>query len=166
MRRELAYFQIVTEVYFWDPTDPAYELARPVAERLMLLMQDFIRYDSWVLSGSLIRWGNDLIPFFDLIVVLYVEPELRLQRLQEREYERYGERILKGGDLYEKSRAFLEWAAAYDDENSGIGRIYSRHMQWIEMLRNQLDIPVLEIRGDVPLEYSVETVLSAMDSRS
>ena len=38
-----------------------------------------------------------------------------MERLLQREQERFGERILLGGDMYEQSQAFLAWAASYDE---------------------------------------------------
>ena len=37
--------------------------------------------------------------------------DIRLERLRHREHERYGERIMPGGDMYETSQEFLDWGS-------------------------------------------------------
>jgi hypothetical protein len=43
-----------------------------------------------------------------LLTPLVILCEIRIERLHEREHERYGERIMLGGYMYAKSQAFLE----------------------------------------------------------
>ena len=40
--------------------------------------------ENWILGGSIIHWGENLFPEFDLIVFLWLPPEIRLKRLKER----------------------------------------------------------------------------------
>ena len=50
-----------TDDYFWHPTEPPYRDRRTEAERLTLMHQMFVPRRAWVLSGSLIGWGDPLI---------------------------------------------------------------------------------------------------------
>ncbi len=53
-----------------------------------------------------------------------------MERIRRRELERYGERILPGGDMAEASGKFLEWAASYD--TAGLEhRSLAAHEAWI-----------------------------------
>lgn len=40
--------------------------------------------------------------------------ELRIRRIKEREYRKFNNRILPGGDLYDKHTDFVEWVKGYD----------------------------------------------------
>src|SRR5262249_28194663 len=100
-----------TDDYFWVPTDPPYTQRRERTERAQFLMDYMIAHDAWVVSGSLCGWGDVAIPLFELVVFLWIPQEVRMARLHRREYARFGERILPGGDMYEVSQAFLAWAA-------------------------------------------------------
>ena len=51
-----------------------------------------------VLSGSLVGWGDALIPDFTLAVRVVTDTSTRLARIKQREYARFGARILPGGD--------------------------------------------------------------------
>jgi hypothetical protein len=59
--------------------------------------------------------GDVAILLFELVVFLAIPHAVQMARLRRREHERFGERILPGGDMYEQSQAFLAWAASYDE---------------------------------------------------
>lgn len=88
-----------TDAYFWLPTEPPFTEKRETTLRQKLLMDDLTAHQSWVLSGSLCGWGDVAIPLFDLAIYLWVPCEIRLERLRQREIERYGEHIMPGGDM-------------------------------------------------------------------
>jgi hypothetical protein len=106
-----------------------------------------------VLSGSLCGWGDVAIPLFEWVVYLWIPTELRLERLRQREHERYGERIMAGGDMYEQSQAFLDWAASYDDGGLDM-RSRRRHEEWL----STLPCPIVCIEG----EYSIDEQIDAL----
>lgn len=103
-----------TDDYFWMPTDPPFITKRPVSDRLEMIKKDISQAHTAVISGSLCGWGDCLIPLFDLVIRLEVPKEIRLARIKEREYRRFGNRICAGGDMYEEHLKFISWAAEYD----------------------------------------------------
>jgi adenylate kinase family enzyme len=104
-----------TDDYFWLPTDSPYSQQRERTERARLLMEDLTAQEQWVVSGSLWGWGDGAIPLFELVVFLVIPQDIRMERLCQREHERFGERIRPGGDMYEHSQAFFAWTASHDD---------------------------------------------------
>ena len=155
--RELGYFHLDTDDYFWLPTDPKFTAKRPVAERLQLMHRDMDQAENAVISGSLTDWGDPLIPEFTLAVRIEMDPELRLQRLLERERLRYGSRIEPGGDMYKANQAFLEWAKSYDTGGLEI-RSKAKHDQW----QTLLPCPILLLDGGDTLENNFQKVLRAI----
>src|SRR5690349_3503998 len=75
--------QFDVDDFFWMPTDPPFTDKRPVAERLALLEERLVG-DRWVLSGSLVGWGDPLTRRFDLVVFLYTPADIRMARLRAR----------------------------------------------------------------------------------
>ena len=146
-----------TDDYYWLPAEPMYTLKRPIPERLALMERDLDAAEDAVLSGSLVGWGDPLIPRFTLAVRLVVPMDVRMERLRRREYARYGERILPGGDLYEQSQAFLDWAARYDD---GVPPLRSRALH--DLWQKQLPCPVLTLDGTKPVDELAEIVVGSM----
>jgi adenylate kinase family enzyme len=143
-----------TDDYFWQEK---YTVQRPVAERLALLAGDLDSRPDWVLSGSLCGWGDPLAPRFSLVVFLYLPPGIRLRRLEEREFGRYGEAIVPGGRRHDAHREFMDWAARYD---AGGPEVRSRrmHEDWLA----GLGCPVLRIEGEVPLAERLDRVLAVL----
>lgn len=106
-----------------------------------------------VLSGSLVGWGDALIPDFTLAVRVVTDTSTRLARIKQREYARFGVRILPGGDMYDHHQAFLQWAAGYDagglDTRSAV-----LHNEW----QKQLACPILTVDGTAPLAETAARV--------
>lgn len=133
--------------FFWLPTQPPFQQKRPIEERLPLLRTTLSTTSSWVLSGSLCGWGDELMPDFQLVVFISLDPEVRLARLRAREAERYGEAAISlGGEMHEQHLAFLQWAAGYDDV-AFEGRSRALHETWMD----RLTCPVVRLDGDRPV---------------
>lgn len=133
--------------YFWLPTSPPYVHKRPADERLQLVEALFLPRSTWVLSGSVMGWGDSLLAQCDAVVFLTVDTELRLDRLRKREVARYGE-----VDDH-ASRAFLEWAGSYDDP-SFTGRSRLGHERWLATTTR----PVMRLDGAASVLHLVEAV--------
>lgn len=71
--------------------------------------------------------------------------------------QRYGKRIMPGGDRYEQSQAFLDWAASYDD---GDGRMRSRrlHEQWL----STLPCPIVRMEGAYEVDEQLAVLMAAI----
>jgi len=143
--------------FFWEATSPPYSTQRPVPERQRLLRERLGPHGSWVLSGSMLGWGDFLRTELTQVVFLSLPPEERLARIQAREHERHGARILPGGDLHRQNVEFLAWAARYD---TGGMEVRSRvlHEAWLR----SLPCPLLRLSGLAPTEWQVESVLEAL----
>jgi adenylate kinase family enzyme len=153
LAERLQYAHFDTDDYFWVPTDPPYTQQRERTSREHLLMEDVTTHGSWVVSGSLCDWGDGVIPLLELAVFLCLPHALRMERLQHREGQRFGERIMPGGDMYEQSQAFLAWAASYDEGDLSM-RSRQRHEQWL----NTLPCPIIRREG----KYTIEEQLAGL----
>lgn len=115
--------------YFWLPTDPPYRDKRPVADRVALMEQVFLPREGWVLSGSVLGWGDDVVARCDAVVFLTLDPAERLRRLEAREMVRRQRGPIDSAAHEE----FLTWARGYDDP-SFEGRSRAAHEQWLRTL--------------------------------
>jgi adenylate kinase family enzyme len=146
--------QFDVDDFFWLPSDPPFMQKRPVAERLELLTERLVG-EKWILSGSLVGWGDPFMPCFDAVVFLYAPSDVRMARLRAREFARYGEAIEPGGAMHENSRAFLDWAARYDEPHFE-GRSLAIHNRWLA----KQSAPVLRLDGTAPTADQVKTVIA------
>jgi adenylate kinase family enzyme len=147
-----------TDDFFWLPSEPPFEKIRDRTERQALLGAALDRQPAWVLSGSLCGWGDVFIPRFDLVVFLWLAPEIRMARLATREAARYGaEAIAPGGPLHARSQAFLAWAARYDTSGTQ-ERSRALHEQWLAAL----PCPVLRLDTPASVDDHVERVMQRL----
>lgn len=106
---------------YWLPTSPPYRDRRPADARRALAREALAAPGPLVMAGSVMGWGAEIEDAFDLVVFLHVPTALRLERLHEREMQRFG-RV---------DPAFLQWAADYDTGTTE-GRDLSSHLAWLE----------------------------------
>ncbi|OWK69826.1 adenylate kinase [Pedobacter sp. AJM] len=147
-----------SDQYFWLPSEVPFALKRNPEERNQLIRTALTTHEHWIFGGSSVSWGDDVFPEFDLIVFLWIPPEIRLKRLKERELERYGTAIYDDPDRNIRYREFIEWAAQYDidpNESGFTGRSLKVHEDWIKSLNRE----VLEIRGDFSVEERLERIM-------
>lgn len=155
LRIAMPYFD--ADDYYWLPTDPPFQTKRDPAERNSLLKNDLNHHDDWVLGGSLDTWDNEFQSLFNWVVFLWIPTELRIERLKQREIERYGQHVLNDPIRRQQSDDFINWAAEYD---SGLlkGRSKPRHEAWIQ----QLPCPVIRIEGDLTVEERIAVILKEL----
>jgi GNAT superfamily N-acetyltransferase len=133
--------------FYWLPTVPPYTAKRDPAGRLSLLVSTLREAGSSILSGSVMQWGRDVEDTFDLVVFLYLDAPIRVERLRRREIEKLGH----------ADPEFLEWAAQYD-AGPKEGRSLARHRAWLQDRR----CPVLELAGDMSVRDRVAAVVARM----
>ena len=127
---------------------------RSIPERIVLLKKDFYVNSQWILTGSLYEWGDELKDYFDLVIYLWIPEDIRLKRLKQREFERYGEEIYPGGNRHIKSSEFLSWASKYDKGGLEV-RSRISHEEWL----SRLTCPVIKIEGDYSVADRVNIIL-------
>ena len=155
LAKKCAIRHVDVDDFYWLPTDPPYTQKRPPEQRVQLIKA---RLDttSWVLTGSFDGWGDALIEDADLIVFVLTPHDVRMSRLMAREPERYGDRILPGGDMHDNHRAFANWASQYEAPGPGhAGRSLPRHESWLALQT----LPVLRVDGARRVDELVQTVI-------
>lgn len=153
LEQKCGYQWLDTDNYFWLPTNPPFVQSRPRDERIKLLKTDIQKYSKCVISGSLCGWGDSMIPCFDLVVFVDTPTNIRIERLKEREYTKFGERICKNGDMYKNHIDFIEWAKSYDN-NKPPERCRTLHEEWFRLLT----CPLLRVDGTKPTDELLKQI--------
>lgn len=156
LSKVLPHKHLDTDEYFWITK---FTEQSQVTERRKMLKKDFSLYEKWVLSGAVCGWGDEFKSFFDLVIFLWIPQDIRLGRLQQREFQRYGNEILASGSKYNQSKSFLEWASLYDNAGMEV-RSKTLHEHWM----GDLSCPILRIEGDYSVEEQVNIVLDFLNS--
>lgn len=111
-------FWIDTDKYLWK--DEFYTENYPIEERLKMYNYDISNHDDYIVSGSVHSWNPGGFHDKELLVLLILDEETRMNRIYYREFERFGDRILPGGDHHEHTKEFIDWCKTYltADENA------------------------------------------------
>lgn len=133
--------------YYWFPSDPPFRQKRAPDVRLRMILAAVGRAPNAIVSGSVIDWGAEIEDSFDLIVFLYLDAAIRIERIRAREIK-----ALRAADP-----DFLDWAAAYDEGPSS-GRSLAKHTAWLA----ERPCPILRLEGDLSVEERVRQVLDAV----
>ena len=52
-------------------------------------------------------YGRDILPLYHYAVLIDVPRKVRLPRVKDCSFQKFGKRMLPGGDLYERRKSFL-----------------------------------------------------------
>ena len=128
--------------YYHGPSDPPFQKPRPPDQRARMMERDLNGFESWILSGGVVGWNPEPQLKITHFVLVETPTPVRLQRLRSRELERFGSRVLPGGDMHLIHEEFVAWAACY--EEGGVeGKTLARHLEFL----NRQSLPVFRCDG-------------------
>lgn len=149
LSEELSLRWIDLDDIFWLPTTPAYTARREKSEMQRILREKTLD-PGWVLSGSMLSWGEFLAPEIHATIFLYVPTDVRLKRILAREHVR------RGTEEWERDKQwndFYDWARGYDTGALG-GRSLPLHEEWLKAHARKL----LRLEGDSSVEENLNGV--------
>ena len=141
--------------YYWEHK---FTVKRPAPERNANIKATLEARQEWILGGSIVSWGKEVFPPFDLIVFLWIPGDIRMKRLQERERERYGPTFETDPERKKLHEAFMDWARGYDVPGATI-RSLTVHLGWLK----EQTCPVIRIQGDTSIEERLQLCLKALN---
>jgi len=124
------------EAYAFNESEIPYTNPRSYDECVELMLADIEKYGSFIISACTGDFGEKIENLYSLAVYIEAPLELRIERVKQRNLERFGERVLKGGDMYEQQAGFVDFVAK---------RPLSRIEKWAETLA----CPIIRIEGTV-----------------
>ncbi|MBO2516928.1 MAG: hypothetical protein CW338_06600 [Clostridiales bacterium] len=136
----------------WFPKDdPGYLYAAPRSrdEVIRRLEEIIAEDDRFVFAAVRGDYGDKLLASLTCAVLIEVPRKERMLRLRQRSFGRFGNRMLEGGNLYEREKAFLDMAA---------GRTEDHVERWLY----STGLPVFRMDGTMPPAMNVEEFMSEM----
>ena len=155
LAKKLHYFEIDVEDYYFpeqrssrinalegrtsaDVSFIPYLSPRAKSEVEFAIRKDINCNPQFVLSGVSLNWSESILSQIDIVFYLHVPLSERLRRIRSREAQRFGSRILPGGDMYEQHNEFLN-------------KIENRSEQEITRSLENLSCPVVNVEEILPL---------------
>lgn len=148
LAREMGFYFIDIEELYFPKTDPHYTYASPRTHREVeqLLFREVKAHGDFVLASVKGDYGENICPFFRYAVLIDVPKDIRLQRVRDRPFHKFGNRMLPGGDLYEQEETFFHL-------------VKSRAENTVEEWVQSLSCPVIRVDGTKPIEENVRFVM-------
>lgn len=91
LARAMNFAHFDVEDYYFYKTDVPYTALRPQEERNEMLLLDMKNHSSFVVSGDISGWSDEFLTMFDLAVFLTAPTDIRMKRIESREYARWGD---------------------------------------------------------------------------
>lgn len=157
--KALSIKHIESDDMFWTETDPPFTHSRDIAS-LHEIFHEQTSSNHFVLSGDILHWGLEqqlLLKKFTHTVFLYLPWVEREKRIRKREFQKFGNRILKDGDMYETHEAFIKWASLYDTGKEH-GRNLSSQKEFLKSFKKRTII----FEELISIESAVEQTLKAI----
>lgn len=159
LAKKLHYFEIDVEDYYFpeqrssrinalevrtsaDVSFIPYLSPRAKSEVEFAIRKDINCNPQFVLSGVSLNWSESILSQIDIVFYLHVSLSERLRRIRSREAQRFGSRILPGGDMYEQHNEFLN-------------KIENRSEQEITRSLENLSCPVVNVEEILPLRNDI-----------
>ena len=146
------YFDIDDYIWRTDTNQP-FTVMYSREDKISRLMADISKGDHFVMAGSMDSFHASFDTLFDLAVHIAASIETRIARINKREYEIFGDRIVEGGDMYENHQHFLDYSARYDSDGSPSMKV---HEQWA----NSLPCKVIRLSGEDDLKKNTDTIVN------
>lgn len=130
--------------------DEPYTNPKSRTEVEQLLAEEISKHPDFVFAAVKGDYGNDIIPLYDYIVVIDVPKDIRSQRVRNRSYQKFGNRILVGGDLHSQEEAFFLMVDSRKDDYIA---------NWLQKVSS----PIISVDGTKTVEDNVEYILRLID---
>ena len=122
--------------------------SRQEVERL--LMEEVSKHPDFVFAAVKGDYGKEIISMYDYVVMIDVPQNVRLQRVRNRSFKKFGSRMLIGGDLYSQEEAFFQLVEARQDD-------------YVERWLQAVKCPIIRVDGTKPTEENVEHIIQTIN---
>ena len=148
LAEKLHFHFIDNEDLYFPKTDPDNIFASPRTREEVerLLFREIKAHDDFVFASVKGDYGEEIYPFFRYAGLSDVPKDIRIERVRNRSFRKFGERMLSGGDLHEQEERFF-------------ALVESRAENMVEEWVRSLSCPVIRIDGRKPIEENVNFIM-------
>lgn len=151
LAEKLHFYFIDNEDLYFPKTDVnyIYSFPRTHEEVGKLLFEEIKAHENFVFASVKGDYGEIIYPFFQYIVLIDVPKDIRIQRVKNRSFQKFGNRMLLGGDLYEQEERFFNL-------------VNSRPENIVEEWAQSLNCPIIRVDGTKPIEENIDFIINQM----
>ncbi len=130
------------DYYFFD-SDIPFSKSRTEEEAKEYIVSYLESHENTVMVATRGDLGESINSMYDCVIYLSAPAELRMLRIKERDVERFGARVLSGGDMFERQQKFYDF-------------VLSRTVEKIERWLDFLPCEVIRLDGTKSIEDNIE----------
>ncbi len=147
LAEKLDFYFIDNEDLYFPKTDPNYIYASPRDRKEVekLLFHELNTHENFVFASVKGDYGKNIYPFFRYAVLIDVSKDIRAQRVRNRSFQKFGNRMLTGGDLYEQEERFFDFVKSRPENTVE---------EWIQSLK----CPIIRVDGTKPIKENVDFI--------
>ena len=145
----LGYSFLNDEDFYFLESDIPFTKSRPDKEAKAVALSYLQHNNNCIIVSSRGDLGASINSMYDTVVYLSAPLETRLARIKKRDFDRFGYRVLKGGDMYEYQCKFYKLAASRTTEKTE---------KWLETLSCQ----VIKLDGAKEISENVGHIVSEL----
>lgn len=151
LAEKLHFHFIDNEDLYFPKADPHYLYASPRTREEVenLFFQEIETHENFIFASVKGEYGEQIYSFFRYVILINVPREIRLQRVRSRSFQKFGNRMLAGGDLYEREEKFFDLVS-------------SRPENTVEEWVKSLQCPILRIDGTKPVDENVDFIVGQL----
>ena len=151
LARKLGRTFLDIETYYFPNREADYTYAAPRTqeEATKLLLEDMRRHEKFVFAAVKGNYGEEVVSMLTGAVLLSVPKAIRMKRVKDRSYQKFGDRILPGGDLHRQEERFF-------------AMVENRSEQDVEQWLDTVPIPVLRVDGTQSIDSSVRYICARL----
>ena len=148
---EMHFYFIDDEALYFPKTSShnIYAFSRTREEVEKLLFEEIKAHENFVFTSVKGDYGETNRPFFHYAVLMEVPKDIRLRRVVNRSFQKFGNRVLLGGDLHEQEKGFFDF-------------IKSREEKTVEEWTQRLNCPIIRIDGTKPIKENIDLIIEQM----
>ena len=153
LAKELNFHFIDNEELYFPKTSTHYTYSSPRTreEVEQLLYCEIKLHKNFVFASVKGDYGEFIYPFFQYVVLIDVPRDIRMRRVKNRSFQKFGNRMLPGGDLYEQEEKFFDL-------------VKSRAENTVEEWVQSLSCPIIRVDGTKPIEENVKFIIEQIRS--
>jgi len=120
--------------YAHRKSDSTYANKLSREERAKLMLADIEKYRNFVITAVTGDFGDIIPKYYKLAVYVTAPLEIRIERIKQRDYRKFGKKVFEGGNMHKQHLEFVSF-------------VKSRPLTPIEQFKQTLTCPIIHIDG-------------------
>ena len=116
-----------------------------------LLLREINESKNFVFASVKGDYGESIYTLFKYAILIDASKDIRMQRVRSRSFQKFGNRMLTGGDLHEQEKRFFDF-------------VKSRSENIVEEWIQSLECPIIRIDGTKAIEENIDFIIEQLQN--